>query len=109
MAIRVKKGDIVQVIAGKKENKGKIAKVLKVLREKNKVIVEGVNLVKKATKGDPANNKPGGIITEPAPIDISNVLPYCNNCHKGVKVRYERHNGKVTRKCAICGAVLEYK
>lgn len=109
MGTRIKKGDIVQIIAGKKDNIGKMGKVLKVLDEKDRVIVEGINLVKKSSKGDPANNKPGGIITEPAPLHLSNAMPYCNNCHKGVRVRFERHGHKVIRKCAKCGAVLEYK
>jgi large subunit ribosomal protein L24 len=109
MTARVKKGDIIQVISGKEANKGKIGKVLKVLRKNEKVIIDGINIVKKATRPDPANNKQGGIVAEPAPLNISKVMPYCNSCHRGVKVRYERANGKVIRKCAKCGAVLEYK
>ncbi len=109
MGNRIKKGDIVQIISGKSAIKGKMGKVLKVLRKRDKVIVEGLNLMKKSTKADPANNKQGGIVEEPAPLKMSKVMPYCNACHKGVRVKYERANGKVIRKCVSCDAVLEYK
>ncbi len=107
MSNRVKKGDIVFVRTGK--SKGKIGKVLKIMRKDGRVVVEGVNLVKKATKANPNENKPGGIIEEPAPLNLSNVMPYCNACHTGVRVKSERSSGKSIRKCAKCSAVLEYK
>ncbi|MCW2779896.1 MAG: ribosomal protein [Marmoricola sp.] len=75
MSINIKKGDTVRVIAGK--DKGAEGKVIQVLREEDRVIVEGVNRIKKHTKvvdqGGRAGNT-GGIVTTEAPIHISNVM-----------------------------------
>ncbi len=68
--IKIKSGDTVQVIAG--DHKGTEGKVLKVLRDKNKAIIEGVNMVKKHTKPS-AQNPQGGIVEKEAPIHISNL------------------------------------
>ena len=70
--LKIKSGDTVQVIAG--DHKGEKGKVLKVDREKNRAIVEGVNLVSKHTKPS-AQNPQGGIIKKEAPIHISNLSP----------------------------------
>ena len=74
--IRIKKGDTVQVITGPKENKGKTGKVIAVYPETNRVLVEGINRIKKHTKVGQSNrgSKTGGIITQEAPIHISNVM-----------------------------------
>ncbi len=68
--MKIKVGDTVQVITG--TNKGKEGKVLKVLRKDNRVLVDGVNIVKKNVKPN-ANNETGGILEVEAPIHISNV------------------------------------
>ncbi|MBN9285069.1 MULTISPECIES: 50S ribosomal protein L24 [Flavobacterium] len=68
--LKIKSGDIVKVIAG--DHKGAEGKVLRVLREKNKAVVEGVNMVSKHTKPS-AKNPQGGIVKKEAPIHISNI------------------------------------
>ena len=68
--LKIKSGDIVRVIAG--DHKGSEGKVLRVLREKNKAVVEGVNMVSKHTKPS-AKNPQGGIVKKEAPIQISNI------------------------------------
>lgn len=92
----VKKGDIVEIIAG--EDKGKRGRVLKVLPKKNKVIVEGVNIVykhKKPTSQDQQSN----IVEQEAPIHISNVLPICPETGKPTRVgrRRDPQTGKLIR------------
>ncbi len=77
---KIKKDDLVKVIAGK--DKGKEGKVLSVDTKNNKVLVEGVNMVSKHSKPSMANQQ-GGIIEKEAPIDISNVM----YVHKGKPVR----------------------
>jgi len=67
---KIKTGDTVQVITG--DNKGSEGKVLKIFKDKNKAVVEGVNMVKKHTKPS-ANNPQGGIVEKEAPIHISNL------------------------------------
>ena len=71
MSVKIKKGDTVKVIAGK--DKDKEGKVLSVDAKKNKVIVEGVNMITKHTKPS-MQNQQGGIVNKEAPIDISNVM-----------------------------------
>jgi large subunit ribosomal protein L24 len=73
--MKIKKGDKVKIIAGK--DKGKEGKVILVDAKKNKVIVEGINMVKKAVKPSPANPQ-SGIVSQEAPIDASNVM-YLNS------------------------------
>jgi large subunit ribosomal protein L24 len=73
--IRIKKGDTVQVISGPRENKGKQGKVIAVYPETGRVLVEGVNRIKKHTKEGTTGrgSRTGGIVTQEAPVHISNV------------------------------------
>ena len=99
MANKIRKGDNVKVITGRyKEKEGK---VLSVDVKNHKVIVEGVNIVKKHTKPGAAGNQQGGIVEKEAPIDISNVM-YCANGQTarigfkvidGLKVRVNKKTG----------------
>lgn len=101
--LNVKKGDNVIVIAGK--DKGKQGKVLSASPKNEKVVVEGVSMVKRHTK--PSQKLPqGGIIEKEAPIHVSNVMPYCSNCKKGVRVGHVIENGKKIRVCRKCGKAL---
>lgn len=105
MSLALKKNDEVQVIAGKE--KGKTGKVLRLLQEKNRVLVEKLNLVKKHTKRSQANPQ-GGIIEKEAGIHISNLMFYCQKCAKGVRVGVKilKDNKKV-RVCRQCEEVLD--
>lgn len=95
MKLHIKKGDMVQVIAG--DNKGKQGKVLKVEVSKQRAIVEGVNLVKKASKPN-AQNPQGGIIEKEAPIHISNMQVLDPKSGKPTKVgRKADAKGKLVR------------
>jgi large subunit ribosomal protein L24 len=94
MAMHVKKGDMVQVISG--DSKGVTAKVLRVIPEKNRVVVEGVNLAFKHVR--PSQKSPqGGRIRIEKPIHLSNVLPVSPKSGKGVRVRFET-DGKGNKK-----------
>jgi len=91
MKLKIKSGDIVKVIAG--DHKGAEGKVLRVLREKNKAIIEGINMVSKHTKPS-AKNPQGGIVKKEAPIHISNIAlidPKTKSATKvGVKVEGDK-------------------
>ncbi len=105
MGVKVKRNDRVKVITGK--DKGKIGKVLHVDRKKMRVIVEGLNIVKKAKRPDQQNQK-GGIIDIEAPIHISNVMVVCPKCNKPVRVKKKTlDDGKRVRICGKCGEVLD--
>ena len=99
--IKIKKDDKVIIIAG--EHKGAEGKVFKVLRDKNKVLVEGVNLIKKHAKPS-TQNPQGGIIEKEAPIHISNVSLATADGDKtkigfrledGIKVRFSKKNNEI--------------
>ena len=89
----IKKGDVVFVNAG--NDKGKTGKVLEVLRDKDRVIVEGVNMVSKHTKPNSPNPQ-GGIVKQEAGIHISNVQ-LMDSSAKPVKVGYKTVDGKKVR------------
>ncbi len=81
---KIKKGDEVFIIAGK--DKGKRGAVLSIVQDGEKLIVEGVNIVKKHVKGNPNANEPGGIKDKNMPIHRSNVMVYDPTKQKGARV-----------------------
>ena len=99
---KLKKDDLVQVITGKE--KGESGKILKIDREKGKVLVAGLNMVKKARKPRRQGEK-GGIVEIEAPIDISNVMIVCKKCGP-TRIGIEGTGDKKVRKCKKCGEVL---
>ena len=92
--LKIKTGDSVVVIAG--EHKGQKGKILNVDREKNRAIVEGINLISKHTKPS-AQNPQGGIIKKEAPIHISNLSLLDPKTGEPTKVGYEVGDGKKVR------------
>jgi large subunit ribosomal protein L24 len=100
----IKKDDMVEVITG--NDKGKVAKVLRVLNDKNKVVVEGIAQVYRHTKPN-RRNQQGGRLTKERPIDLSNVQLYCASCRSGVRVgRRFSADGQKERYCKKCGTTL---
>ena len=99
---KIKKGDTVKVIAGK--DNGKEGKVLSVDPKNNKVVVEGVNIIKKHTKPSAANQN-GGIVTKEAAIDVSNVM----YVHKGkaTRVGFKMDGDKKVRIAKSTGEVID--
>ncbi len=101
---RIKKGDTVIVIAG--EDAGKTGKVLLVVPEKNRLLVEGLNLVKKALRKSESSPQ-GGIVEQEAPIHISNVMLYDPEAKRGVRVSREREGGRSVRKSKASSHVFD--
>ncbi|GAB6934793.1 50S ribosomal protein L24 [Calditerricola yamamurae] len=103
--LHVKTGDLVMVIAGK--DKGKKGRILKAFPKKQRVLVEGVNLIKKHVRPSP-DNPQGGIITVEAPIHVSNVMPIDPKTGQPTRVGYKiLENGKKVRIAKKSGAVLD--
>lgn len=92
---KIRKGDEVVIIAGK--DKGKVAQVLQVLADGAKLIVEGVNVVKKHVKPNPAKGSTGGIEPKTMPIDASNVAIYNSETKKADRVGFSFVDGKKSR------------
>jgi large subunit ribosomal protein L24 len=99
---RVKKNDEVRVMTGRE--KGKSGRVLKVDQIKGRVLVEGINMVKKAVKKKKQNDR-GGIIEIESPLDVSNVMIVCKKCGP-VRTGYKFENDKKVRVCKKCGEVV---
>lgn len=104
---KIKKGDLVQIIAGKDFNKKnpKTGRVLKVDQEKGRVIVEGINIVKKTVKGNPQTGEKGSIVEVEAALSISNVKVVCPKCGP-VRVGIKVDADEKTRVCKKCGEKL---
>jgi large subunit ribosomal protein L24 len=99
---KLKKEDTVQLIAGK--DKGKRGRILKILRDKDRVIVEGANIVKKARKRRNQQDR-GGIVEIEAAIHSSNLMIICKKCGP-TRIGYKINGDSKTRVCRKCGEAL---
>jgi large subunit ribosomal protein L24 len=104
--MHIRKDDMVEVIAGDDALRGRARRVLRVLRDEGKVVVEGVNRVYKHVR--PSRRNPqGGRLSKEMPIDASNVLIYCPTCGRGVRIgRRYADDGRKERYCKKCSAGL---
>ncbi len=109
--VDLKKNDTVKVIAGR--DKGKTGRVLSIDREKGRVLVEHVAVIKRHTRPNPAKQIKGGIAERESSIAASNVLIVCPSCHKAVRMAHKVEKiGEKTRRtrvCRKCGAAIEKK
>lgn len=104
MTARIKKGDSVIVVAGKEKNKK--GKVLKFVSDNKRVIIEGVNLISKHAK--PSQQSPnGGIVKKEGSINLTNVMLFCANCQKGVRVGSKAVQDDKVRTCRACGEEIK--
>jgi len=100
----LKKGDMVKVIAGRE--KEKTGKILKTIAERDRVVVEKINLVKRHRKPD-AKGK-GGIVEKESSLHVSNVMLLCGQCNTGVRIGYKMlDDGKKVRVCNKCKEILD--
>ncbi len=105
---RIRKDDKVMVIAGK--DAGSIGKVLKILRKKDKVLVERINVAKRHMRANPYAQQPGGIVDKEMPIHVSNVMVVCDACGGPVRIGYKKtEDGQKVRFCKKCNEVMESK
>ena len=103
LKLKIKKGDKVVVLSG--EDKGKTGEVVKAMPKEGKVVVQGVNLVKRHQK--PSQTNPGGIVTKEAPLHVSNVALVDAKSGKATKVGYKEVNGKKVRVARKSGEVID--
>jgi len=104
--IQIRKNDQVKVIAGKDLNK--TGRVLRVLRDKGRVVVEGVSFLKRHTRPNPQKQIKGGIVEREAPIHVSNVMIICGACGKATRIGHNMlADGKKVRICRSCSSALD--
>jgi large subunit ribosomal protein L24 len=102
----IKKGDQVVVIAGDDKDLKKPRKVLEVILEKGRVVVEGVNIITKHTKPSAQNTK-GGLVKREAPVNISNVMLWDAKAGAATRVKRDRQEGKLVRIAKKSGEVIK--
>ncbi len=100
----IRRNDTVKVVTGR--DKGKQGRVLRVMPEQGKVLVEHVMVVKKHVRPNPQRNVKGGIAEQESPISISNVMLLCGQCGP-VRVGHEVRGERKVRVCKKCGTTLE--
>ena len=101
----IKKNDLVMVVNGKES--GKSGRILKVLPEKGKVIIEKINFIKRHARPH-GKQRQGGILEKEAPLHISNVMLLCEKCNKPVRIGHRIVEGnKKVRYCRKCGEILD--
>jgi len=102
---RIRKGDLVRVIAGKE--KGKQGEILDIVLDKQAAFVESLNMVKRATKPSQGQEK-GGIIEREGRIQLSNLMLVCRSCNKATRIGKKiLSDGKKLRICKHCGDALD--
>lgn len=103
--MQIRKNDSVMVIAGKE--RGKTGKILRVLRDKDAVLIERMNIIKRHSRPR-GPQRPGGIVEKEAPVHISNVMIMCEKCNAPVRIgRKSLADGKKIRICRRCGEALD--
>ena len=105
-SLNIRRNDMVKVLAGK--SRGKVQRVLRVIPDKGKVLVEHVNVVKKTVSSKRGQRTRGGIAEHESPIDVSNVALVCPNCDTA-KVSYKTEGTTRQRICKTCGTELPTK
>lgn len=105
MALKIKKNDNVEIVAGKE--KGKRGKILLLFPDENRVIIEKINMVKKHSRPS-GQTKQGGIVEKEGKINLSNVMLICGKCNKGVRVGYKiLESGEKVRICRSCNEEID--
>ena len=104
MTVRIRKGDEVEVIAGK--DRGKRGTVQEVHPDERRVVVAGVNIAKRHQKPNPQRNVKGGIVDQPAPLDVAKVMLLCPHCCRATRVEHRVDDGDKGRHCKQCGEAI---
>jgi len=102
----IKKNDEVYILRGK--DRGKTGRVLIVIPQDQKIVVEGVHMIKRHTRPNPQRNIKGGIVEKEAPIHVSNVAIVCKSCKEHTRLASKiLADGRRVRACKKCGSTIE--
>ena len=102
----IKKNDEVYILSGK--DRGKTGRVLIVIPKDRKIVVEGIQMIKRHTRPNPQRNIKGGIVEKEAAIAISNVALVCKNCKEHTRLANKvLADGRRARACKKCGSTIE--
>ena len=102
----IRKNDEVEILLGR--DKGKRGKVLHVLPNQGRAIVENINMIKRHTKPNPQKNIKGGVVERESSLDLSNLMIVCPECNKSTRVRRKiLTDGRKVRSCVACEGVID--
>lgn len=109
MRLKIRKGDVVEIISGRLEDKGKRGEVIRVLPKDGRVVVQGVNMRKKHQRQVQTQGRPlrPGIIEFEGPIAISNVMVVCPKCDEPTRVGLQREEDRSVRVCKKCQSTID--
>jgi large subunit ribosomal protein L24 len=108
--VKIRKGDTVEVISGRMEDKGKRGEVVKVLPDEQRVVVQGVNIRKKHQRQSQTQGRrtvSGGVVEFEAPVSIANVMLVCPKCRKPARVGVHREGDSSQRECKKCHSLFD--
>jgi len=104
---KLKKNDTVIIKSGRRQDKKKTGKILRIVSEKNRVVIEKVHIIKEYVRANPQKNIKGGIVEREGSIPIEKVMYYCKECEQGVRIGYRISDSGKQRVCKKCGVVLD--
>ena len=109
MKMKIKKGDTIEVISGREIDKGRRGEVIRVMPKNDRVVVQGVNMRKKHQRQVQTQGRTisPGIIEFEGSIHVSNVMLVCPKCKEATRVAIHREEGKATRVCKHCEALID--
>jgi large subunit ribosomal protein L24 len=105
--LRLKKDDPVIVVRGNRKDRGKVGKIIRIIPDKHRVVIEKVHVVKEYVKPNPQKNIQGGIVDREGSIPFASIMFYCKECEQGVRVGYKAGEGAKSRVCKRCGIVID--
>lgn len=107
MSLNIQRNDTVQIISG--SDRGKKGRVLRVIPDQSRILVEHVRVVKKHLRENPQRRIQGGIAEQEAPVHVSNVMLVCTSCNQPTRVAHKFEGDVKVRICRKCGGTIEAK
>jgi len=104
---KLKKNDMVIVKSGRRQDKKKTGKILRIVSEKNRVVIEKIHIIKEYVRANPQKNIKGGIVEREGSVPIEKVMYYCKECEQGVRIGYRISDSVKQRVCKKCGVTLD--
>jgi large subunit ribosomal protein L24 len=104
---KLKKNDIVIVKSGRRQDKKKTGKILHIVSDKKRVVIEKIHIIKEYVRANPQKNIKGGIVEREGAIPIEKVMYYCKECEQGVRIGYRSSDSGKQRVCKKCGVALD--
>lgn len=105
--LKLKKNDSVMIVRGNRKDRGKVGKIIRIIPEKNRVVVEKVHVIKEYVRPNPKKNIQGGIVDREGSIPLASVMYYCKECEQGVRIGYKNTEDAKQRICKKCGITLD--